>query len=244
MRTEIQKYLRGKSPYAVGLELLRQSQSAPHIVRNLERFGQRVPPARQRRELRAALVRYLRTLAPGGMVNSLLPDLSVTDAVTTSVTPPLPAVSGRRFVRVGNEPHPIVELLDRGAELMREYAEAKHRLVQMTHEQHRYDDEDRALVCRLIMEDLVPAIDACYNPVKAWRKTGELPAQQTNAERDLVREVVAKFKRVLSLRTRLRKIPNLKRKTTDPNRRKALAREEEEKRRELKRLSHELHLDD
>lgn len=74
-------------------------------------------------------------------------------------------------------------------------------------------DEKRYECAKEIMLDIIPALDALYDRIRAWQETGELPAVAAPSK-DRDEYVITKMLRRNSLKSRLSRLGSLLKKTT------------------------------
>lgn len=133
-----------------------------------------------------------------------------------------------------DEPDEILLLRSRARKLHKRQALIHAQLGQVETDGERYE------LALELMEDVVPALDALYDQIRAWKETGELPVS-AKPDGDLVQATVKKMQRLGSLASRISRLKALlKGHTLQPIERQDYEKELLEKKVEEKELRKEL----
>jgi hypothetical protein len=167
-----------------------------------------------------------------GEVSPINEEIADTDTDTEEPTD-TPASFNPRIVG-DNEPDEIKQL--------REKAKGFHKLQSYHHAKLRNatTDEERYEQSQIIMEEIIPEIDAIYNVIREWKKTDVVLVVPQTREFD---RAVKMMKKRESLRTRLIKLKShLRKKVLDNQKRFQYEQELEAKTKELAELNRQLNL--
>jgi hypothetical protein len=137
--------------------------------------------------------------------------------------------------QVENTPVPISRLKERARKLHKRQSMLHAQLSVLETEMERYE------VAKEIMEDVIPSLDKIYEGLRKYEETGELPPIQP--EDNVIREIVSKHNKMLTLRTRLSTLKRLI-KNSDGAKRQKYEKEMLSKELEIEELKKELRIDE
>lgn len=139
------------------------------------------------------------------------------------------------------EPEAVRRLRQEGVMKLKEYSDMKTRLAMMVQGFSRYSDEDRYEIASLMMEDLLPQIDAIYDKIRSYDESGILPSM---SDSEIVQSTVRKMLKIQSLRPAISRLQKRLQEETDLVEKRKLELSLDEKRLELKQIEDELGLSD
>lgn len=172
----VHTWLQEGGSYAQGVALYRQAGGSRPMAYFERRLGHTYVDPEVKARLREQLEAF----------SSLNPP-------TSSIHPPQDAP------RIAAEPEAILQLRKKAIPLHKQYSYLKA-VLHTEATSPRPSKRKLMLVCREIMNEVLPALDGIYDQIREWQHTGEVP----DAPRPLVvEETVQKMLQVNSLRSRI-----------------------------------------